>query len=505
MSDATAAGPPARPHPGPYPTGPYASALLQPAPPGPVGRALARFRTAHEEPIPLPIAGGVLGVGALVAMLVVGHRPGLGLALAVPLMWAPAVPALVRRRAWGILITAALAVALGAVVALRDAEWVVVLSLLAAIGVSAVAATGARSPLGIALALPTMPVAVTRGVRWFARGVSGPAAGRRAEAVRWLRTGVVTIVILGVFAALLASADAVFATLLPTIELGLVPAQLAVGALAGLAALAIASLAVRRPPWSVVRMPRRSASRPAEWFVPVLALDGLLLAFLVTQVVTAVGGDGYVTATAGLTYAAYARQGFGQLVAVTALTLLVVAWFARRAPRAQRRDRLATSAALAVLCLAALGVVATALSRMSLYVQAYGLTELRLLATAGEVVMGVTLLLVLAAGVRWRARWLPLAVVRVAGAAMLALALLNPDALMVRYNTQVQEVPLDVWHLQQLSADAVPAFDALDEPLRSCLLSQVGVPTDDSVWEWNLARHQARAIDLPPGLLSCRT
>lgn len=132
---------------------------------------------------------------------------------------------------------------------------------------------------------------------------------------------------------------------------------------------------------------------------------------------------------------------------------------------------------------------------MSLYVTAYGLTELRLLATAGEIVMGVILLLVMAAGVRWRGGWLPLAAVRVIAAGLLALAIANPDALMVRDNTQAQEAPVDVWHLSGLSADAVPAVDALDEPLRSCLLAAQQPAADGSIWSWNLARERAARID----------
>ena len=476
---------------------------MPPPQPGPVERSLRRFSSAPVPPISLPLIGAVLAVGVAVPVLVVGHEPGLGLALAVPLLWAPAVPTLVRRRAWGLLLTAALAVALGAMAAVRDAEWVVALCLLAAFGLSAVAATGARSPLGLLLAVPTVPVATTRGVRWFARGVSTAGSGRREEALRVLRTALLTLVILGVFGTLLASADAVFASLLPSLDLRTLPVQLAVGAAATVAALGIASLAVRRPPWSVVRMSRPAVRRRVEWYVPLLALDALMLAFLLTQLVAAAGGEAYVQQIAGISYASYARQGFGQLVAVTALTLAVVAWFARRAPREDRSDRLATRACLAMLCFFALGVVATALFRMSLYVQAYGLTELRLLATTGEIVMGAALLLVLVAGVRWRARWLPLAVVRVAGIAMLGLALLNPDALMVRYNTQVQEVPLDTWHLENLSADAVPAIAALEDPLRSCLLRAYGATEPTSIWEWNHARTQAIALDDVTNRISC--
>ncbi len=43
------------------------------------------------------------------------------------------------------------------------------------------------------------------------------------------------------------------------------------------------------------------------------------------QFATLFGGDRHVLETAHLTYAQYARSGFGQLLAVAALTLVVVA------------------------------------------------------------------------------------------------------------------------------------------------------------------------------------
>lgn len=161
-----------------------------------------------------------------------------------------------------------------------------------------------------------------------ARGIG---AGRRGAVLRWLRTGAVTAVLLVVFGSLLASADAVFATLIPDLDLGELPGRLVLGALGALAALAVVSLAIAPPAWSDATVGAPTPARRGEWFVPVLALATLMASFLLTQLVTLIGGDDYVRSTAGLTYASYARQGFGQLVAVTALTLLVVAWFAVRA------------------------------------------------------------------------------------------------------------------------------------------------------------------------------
>lgn len=466
-----------------------------PRPPSASARALAAFRVAHTRPAGGRLLLGTAAIAVLGAGLVAGHRPGLGLAITGALVGVPAAVALARRRAWSSLLTAALAVALVAVVAVRDAPWVVACCLVVAAVAATTAASTARSATAVLLAPLTALLAIPRALRWAGRG-SAAAVRRGGEGVLpVLRVAGITVGLLVVFGALLVSADAVLASVLPRPDLALLPGQLVVGALVLGVVLVLASLAVAPPRWAGWSPARRSAARRWEWLIPLLALDALLGAFVLAQLVALLGGDDYVLRTAGTTYAAYARQGFGQLLAATALTLGVVALWARRAPRERRGDRVLARAALGALCLATLGVVAAALGRMALYVQAYGLTELRILAAAAEVVLGVVLLLVMAAGVRWRGRWLPRAAVQVVAVATLALALANPDALIVRYNTQADEAPLDLLHLSSLSVDAVPAMAALPEPLRVCLLARQH-PTVDAGWAgWNLSRSQAVAAD----------
>ena len=84
--------------------------------------------------------------------------------------------------------------------------------------------------------------------------------------------------------------------------------------------------------------------------------------------------------TTGLTYAEYARQGFGQLVVVTLLTTVVLAlirWFASEqtaADRSIKRGVVLTMTALSLL------VVGSALHRLWLYQDAYGFTTARITA-----------------------------------------------------------------------------------------------------------------------------
>ncbi|MBB2924710.1 DUF4153 domain-containing protein [Cellulomonas cellasea] len=476
-------------------TWPAPTYLPPPLPPTRFTLARDEFWAARALPAPAPVLAACAGVGALGGLLLVGHPLGLGAALVGLAVWGAAAPTLVRRRAWGALVTAALAVALVAMVAVRDAAWVVALCLTVAAVAGAVAATSARSAPAVASSLLSWGAGALRALPWVRHGVGALVGTRRAELLVALRSVAVTVVLLVVFGALFASADTVFASYLPRFGVGLLPAQLAVGTLVALVAATLAHLALAPPAWSDHRLPEGRPARRGEWLLPVVALGTLVLAFVLVQVGALVDGHRHVLDTLGLSYAEYARQGFAQLVAVTALTLVVVGLAARRAPRETSQDRLVSRVALGFLCLGSLGVVASALRRMDLYVETFGLTRLRLLVLVGEIVLAVLLVLVMAAGVRWRGTWLPRAAVQVVAVAMLALALANPDAQIVRHNTTEEaREQLDVLYLRGLSADAVPALDALDEPLRSCVLDGRVVVAPEGLGDANLSRSRAVAV-----------
>jgi hypothetical protein len=204
-------------------------------------------------------------------------------------------------------------------------------------------------------------------------------------------------------------------------------------------------------------------------------------------------------ATAGLTYAQYARSGFWQLLAVIGLTVIVVGVAAQIAPRTTATDRTLLRTLLGLLSALTLVIVASALSRMAAYEQAYGFPRQRVLVTAFELWLGVVLMLILIAGIRLRGRWVPQAALAAAVAALLGLAILNPDAFIAQQNVArfVETGRIDVYYLRTLSADAVPALQSLPEPYRSCALGAInnklagGRP--EAWFEWNLGRGTARA------------
>ncbi|ADG76360.1 hypothetical protein Cfla_3486 [Cellulomonas flavigena DSM 20109] len=486
------AGHPAAPHHVP----PHRLAPVPPPlPPTRFTLAHDAFWAARKVPAPAWVLATSAGVGLLGGALLVTDLPGLGLALVGLAVWGAAVPVLVRRKAWLELVTVALAVALVATAAVRDAGWVVALCVVTALVAGAVAVTSASSAWAVILSPLTGAAGALRSLPWVRHGLGALVGERRGQLVVALRSLAVTVVLLAVFGALFASADSVFASYIPTLDLGTLPARLVVGVLVALVVATLAHLAIAPPGWSDHRMGEGRPARRGEWLLPVGSLALLVLAFVLVQVGALVDGHRHVLETLGLSHAEYARQGFAQLVVVTALTLVVVGVAARRAPRATSTDRLVARVALGVLCVGTLGVVASALRRMDLYVEAFGLTRLRLFVLVVEVALAVVLLLVMAAGVRWRGTWLPVAVVQVLAVAVLGLAVADPDAQIARHNTTVAaREALDVDYLRGLSADAVPVLDALDEPLRSCTLLGRSVDEPDEIGEWNLARVRAARV-----------
>ena len=114
--------------------------------------------------------------------------------------------------------------------------------------------------------------------------------------------------------------------------------------------------------------------------------------------------------------------------------------------------------------------------------------------------LGLVFLMLLVAGVRLRAPWLPQAVAATAAAALVGLVAVNPDLLIARQNLARSEavVPVDLAYLSELSVDAVPAFEQLSLRERQCVMMTMKQRMDalgaDELREWNLGRALARPV-----------
>ena len=253
-------------------------------------------------------------------------------------------------------------------------------------------------------------------------------------------------------------------------------------------------------------LPRTLSLGIVETGIVLGLLDLLFLAFVAVQVRYLFGGAPLVGVTPGLSYAEYARHGFFELVTVAALVLpmlLAAHWLLKKEEPAHERIFRGLAGVQIVLLFV---IMISALERMRLYTEQFGLSERRLYATAFMAWLAVVFV------------WFALTVLRArrerfAFGAMLAgflliavLHVLNPDALIARTNVERarQGQRFDASYLVGLSADAVPVLLPHLEDLKpkdsrtiaKRILKQwpAGKRTDWRSWSWSRAR-AAKAVE----------
>lgn len=231
------------------------------------------------------------------------------------------------------------------------------------------------------------------------------------------------------------------------------------------------------------------------------AVNLLFLSFLVVQARYLFAGRAAMLVP-GLTWAEYVHRGFFELVAATVL-VLAVTWGAFRS--SNRQEGGAWPLALSILLiLQAYGVAASAMLRLGLYMEAYGLTVLRLYVAASMVGICLVLALVAAAGATRRSfAWLA-SRAAFAGVLLVALTLsLDVEGFVAR--TNVAQPGADLEYLGTLSADAAPALasllDSEDPAVRDrarVALDALGTRvTAERMQGWqsfNLSRHRAASL-----------
>ena len=195
----------------------------------------------------------------------------------------------------------------------------------------------------------------------------------------------------------------------------------------------------------------------------VALVDLLFLSFVLVQARYLFGGAEHVLATAGLTYAEYARRGFFELVTVATLSLplliLLVSGTNVESEKQQRIHRMLVGALIGLLLI----MMASALRRMWLYQAEYGWTLARVHATALMIWIGGSILWFAATALRGRAERFMLGSIGGGLAILGALAIANPSAAIVRVNADrvAQGKDFDGAHAAALGADGLPTLLAV--------------------------------------------
>jgi hypothetical protein len=373
--------------------------------------------------------------------------------------------------------------------------------------------------------------------------------GRLGRAAPILRGLLIAVPVVVVFAALLSAADAVFARLVSTVLTSPIdptepirhaafafvaawlvagPLAIATGILAPPAAPAPSAPSGARTPadpagadraanagfgghaaGAANGAPRRSPAS-TEALIVLGAVDLLFAVFVALQFTYLFGG-GDTLAASGQPYSTYARQGYFELLAVVVLAgglLMVGSVLAAR-------SRAFVISALGLLGLTALILVSAAV-RLSLYLQAYGWTELRFYVLTSIAWLAVAGVLATVLLLRDRMRWLAHGLAIAAVAITLGVSGLGPQAFVTSQNVarvlDPSLVPpdgypgLDLEYLLTLDDDAIPALvaslGALGPSVRGRVLVALVARRDELAAEaaragpasWNLARERAREL-----------
>jgi hypothetical protein len=249
---------------------------------------------------------------------------------------------------------------------------------------------------------------------------------------------------------------------------------------------------------------------------PLLGGLALLLGvWIALQVRTLFGGADYVATTGGVTVSEYARQGFFELIVIAGIVLAALLVSDEVLDRTPGRERRSFRTVGFVLLGFVGTVLASALYRLGLYLNYFGLTEDRMLALAVLVWVGTVL--------SWfgftvlrdrRSRFAP-GVLVLSAVWLGALNLANPERWIVETNLRRAErgLAFDGAYHAKLSADALPALlrglDRLAPTDAADVRAEItrewarrAVERED--WRsWSLpyvfAAKQVRSGELPPG------
>ncbi len=428
-----------------------------PPPPPPLPRPVARITPPARWTTGLLIIGG-----AFVTNLAIQGRAASVASLAAIVIGALVILAAPGRRTASVSLSVGIAMLAGSNLVLRTSDWVT-------------GPTLATSTLLLVLAsldqlMSARPSAVGDTIRvWFAglvgsvrhlvspvMGLLGPESDRRRAVIRGIAIALSVGVLL---TSLLANADAVVWQFIGDALQSSTWAHLVVSAAMAVVFATVAVVA--HDPRGLSDESWAPRDRPIEAMMGLGAMAVVLGSWVAVQATVALGGADRLLATASVTRAEHAREGFFELVTVVAVVLVLLAVFGRLLGRHK--------AASALVLLGGVGsltalLVAITFSRLSLYIDAFGLTMLRLSVAwfLGWLAFLVVAAAAWSAGVGAGRGWLTPLVVTSAALVVTAFGWSNPEATVASTNLARDNavVRLDVDYLKSLGPDAAPVLAA---------------------------------------------
>jgi hypothetical protein len=439
---------------------------------------------------PARLLVAALGLGGMVDALFYGQLPGIGFPVFALLTLGALIGLALRENLSmnlrAVVLTGLPLLFFTGMVALRDNGFLTFLNVMVSLFLTGLLAHfftgGSLAALGIGgfLGLPWLSLGHTvTGAAPVFKKVIEEHAGQseaRLKVLPILRGLLLSVPILAVLLPLLISADAVFAQQAERLLGWLFPenwgeraGRLAITAGAGwLIAGGFTYALTRQERKEITQHTLRQPLGFTEGMTPLILVCVLFTAFLLTQSEYLFGGSARVQSIPGLTYAEYARRGFGELVTVAVVTLTMALVWQRLMHREGTVQIRLFKGSVTLLVGLTLVLLASAYQRMSAYEAAYGATETRLYVDAFIVLLGAVLI--------WFAFTLWTETQRVFAFGgflcvlfyVASLNLLNPDAAVARTNiarSVAGKQKLDAYTVRSLSDDAIPVLCAALEKI----------------------------------------
>ncbi|MEY4641281.1 MAG: hypothetical protein RLZZ227_1275 [Pseudomonadota bacterium] len=478
----------------------------------------------YAQPAHILLAGIALGLSAtyLIVDGPAGGGPGFVAWLALlagASLWLARSAGTLRTRT--LVLWSAIALSAAVIMSLRDldllipAMWLVILACaaLTALQTNGMTLRDARF-IDQLLAGFTLPLKVlTQGPSLLAH-IDLQAHTRNPRLGGLLRGILLALPILAVFFALFASADAAFNSYAQSLTHRLSPAtlqNLAKALVFSWIAASLLALATRLPQRTPRTTYRTVKLGTVEATVILSLVTALFALFVLLQLGYLFGGSATIESTSGLTLADYARRGFFELLIVGALTLALL--LGLDATDCERRvlQRFGTTLVLFVLI-----ILASAVQRMLLYTETFGLTIDRFAALGFLLWQAFNLASFALTVLRGHNQHFASGLAISAVVALLLLGLINPAAIVAKFNierTLTEQAPLDVDYLMELGSDVVPVilegYDELSAAEQCAVTRQLADPrlfpaamNPDDWRGWNASQLKARRmIDARQGQL----
>lgn len=219
----------------------------------------------------------------------------------------------------------------------------------------------------------------------------------------------------------------------------------------------------------------------------------------------------------GFSYASFAREGFFQLCSVSVINLAMILIAIAVTKRQNDRPSVLLNILTPLYSVSTLILIATAIAKMVMYIDSFGLTQKRVYATWFMIVIALVFLII-AVG-RFAARIKTVFVCTAVCVVMFAgLALSNVDGIIADYNVDRylsgNAATLDVGALEDLDVAAVPALCRVYKTFRDdsksttyyyrvkrVLETQAARLQDDDVWRFTVPQANAKRALRDVGLL----